>query len=100
MTPFPNEAWCPRCRVTHVPGTKRCIHCGGAVLPERPAEGAASTAPVLQPGTFTPWPEAPPDDPEAEKTARAARPLRIGMAGIWILLAIVTAILRACNERG
>ena len=70
------------------------------MLPERPAEGAASATPVARAGDFSPWTQPPPDDADAEANARAARPLRIGMAAFWILLAIVTAILRTCNERG
>jgi hypothetical protein len=70
------------------------------VLPERPSENAAVTAPVVRPGDFAPWPEALPDDAEAEASARSARPLRIGMAALWILIGILGAILRACNERG
>jgi hypothetical protein len=100
MTGSPTEAWCPKCRVTHVPGTKRCIHCGGPVLPERPLQ-TFGNAPVMRPDTGSPFPEAPPpDDPEADAAARATRPLRLGMAAIWVLLAIGTAILRACSERG
>jgi hypothetical protein len=83
-----------------VPGTKRCIHCGGTVLPERPREGFGSAAPVTRPGTASPWPDAPPDDPEADATARAARPLRLGMAAVWVVIGIITFILRACSERG
>ena len=101
MTGSPTEAWCPKCRVTHVPGTKRCIHCGGTVLPERPLQSFGHAAPVTRPGTASPFPDAPPpDDPEADAAARAARPLRLGMAAIWVLLAIGTAILRACSDRG
>jgi hypothetical protein len=100
VTAFSAEAWCPRCRVTHVPGTTRCIHCGGPVLPERPAEGGARSAPTARAGGFSPWPEAPPDDPDAEARARTGRPLRISMAAIWVLIAILGAILRHCNERG
>jgi hypothetical protein len=100
MTTSPTEAWCPSCRVTHVPGTKRCIHCGGPVLPERPAAGGSSATPKMRPGTFSPWPAPPPDDAEAEEASTKARPLRIGMAAIWILLAILTGILRACSENG
>ena len=100
MTAFSAEAWCPNCRVTHVPGTKRCIHCGGPVLPERPAESFVRAAPSTGPDAASPWPQPPPDDAEAEARARAARPLRMGMAALWILLAIVTAVVRACSERG
>jgi hypothetical protein len=98
VTRFPNEAWCPRCSVTHVPGTARCIHCGGPVMPERPPEGVTSAAQTGLPGSLSPWQKAPPEEPEAG--TRTARPLRFGMAALWIVLAIVTAILRACREHG
>jgi hypothetical protein len=93
------EAWCPHCRVTHPPGTRRCLHCGGPVLSERPSEAGSAVGPVLRTGPSA-WP--PPADAEddAAETSRVARPMRIGMAAIWILLAIGTAIVRACTERG
>jgi len=100
MTTTPTEAWCPSCRVTHVPGTRRCIHCGGPVMPERPAAGAGGAAPMLRTGTPSPWPQSPPDDAEADEAAAKARPLRLGMAAVWVVLAIVTGILRACSENG
>jgi hypothetical protein len=81
------EAWCPSCRVTHPPGTRRCLHCGGSVLAERP-------------GAAAPWPIEAGEDEEAREPARAARPLKIAMAALWVVLAIVTGILRACAERG
>lgn len=94
------EAWCPRCRVTHPPGTRRCLHCGGPVLAERPAAGGIASGPVVRQGAAAPWPIEAGEDEEAREPARAARPLKIGMAALWIVLAIVTGILRACAERG
>jgi len=94
------EAWCPRCRVTHPPGTRRCLHCGGTVLPERPAAGAFAGGPVVQPGSATPWPIEAGEDEETREPPRAARRMKAGMAALWIVLAIVTGILRACAERG
>ena len=99
-TSFPHEAWCPSCRVTHPPGTRRCLHCGGPVSPQRPAEGGATPAPVTRPGSASPWPTQPDDDEQAAEPAAAARPLKIAMAGLWIVLAIVTGILRSCTEGG
>jgi hypothetical protein len=95
-----HEAWCPSCRVTHPPGTRRCLHCGGPVLPERPAAGGIAPGPVVRQGTPTPWPIEAGEEEEARESMRAARPLKIGMAALWIVLAIVTGILRACAERG
>ncbi len=93
------EAWCPHCRVTHSPGTRRCLHCGGPVLPERPAAGVAA-GPVVRPGSASPWPIEAGGDEETSETVRAARPMKIGMAAVWVVLAIVTGILRACSENG
>ena len=96
-----HEAWCPSCRVTHPPGTRRCLHCGGPVLPERPVAGGIAPGPVVRPGAAAPWPiEAGQDEEAREPVVRAVRPLKIGMAALWVVLAIVTGILRACAERG
>lgn len=94
------EAWCPRCRVTHPPGTRRCLHCDGAVLPERPGAGGVAQAPMVRQGAATPWPMEGADDEEAREPVRAAAPKKLGMAALWVVLAIVTGILRACSERG
>jgi hypothetical protein len=99
-TSFPHEAWCPSCLVTHPPGTRRCLHCGGPVSPERPAEGSAAPAPLARPGSASPWPPQAGDDEQAADPARAVRPMKIAMAGLWIVLAIVTGILRSCTEGG
>jgi len=94
---YPHESWCPHCRVTHPPGTRRCLHCGGGVLPQRPAAGAPEAARV-QP--FDRAAGAEPDEEEAAELPRGARPLRIGVASLWLLLALAGAILRTCAERG
>ena len=94
------EAWCPRCRVTHPPGTRRCLHCGGGVSPVRPAAGEFASGSVVRPGSATPWPIEAAEDEAPSEPARAARPMKIGMAAVWVVLAIVTAILRACTEGG
>ena len=95
-----HEAWCPQCRVTHPPGTRRCLHCGGPVMPSRPPEGGAAPGPVLREGPFAPWPDAEGRDEEAAPPNRAVRGVRVGMAALWIAIAIATAIARACAERG
>jgi hypothetical protein len=64
MSPY--EWWCPRCQVTHPPGTRVCIHCGGPVGPER-SPGRDRLAAIGALG----WPDrpnAPPDDREEEDT--------------------------------
>ena len=94
------EAWCPSCRVTHPPGTRRCLHCGGPVLPERPAAGGVAPGPFVRQGAAAPWPIEAGDDEETREPVRAARPMKISMAALWVVLAIVTGILRVCAERG
>lgn len=100
-----HEAWCPRCRVSHPPGTKRCLHCGGGVLPVRPVEGMrvqqqarVARGPIEIP--TAPDIVAAPGDQEEDAAAPVARPFRIGIATIWVLLAVVGTILRSCAERG
>ena len=95
-----HEAWCASCRVTHPPGTRRCLHCGGPVLPERPAAGGLAGGPVVRQGSATPWPIEAGEAEESSEPARAANPMKFGMAALWVLLAIVTGILRACSEPG
>jgi hypothetical protein len=101
---YPHEAWCPSCHVSHVPGTKRCLHCGGAVMPMRPVSSMGGGKPTLAHagGAASGLPDlvATEGDGEGAETPRAARPLRIGVATIWIVLAVVGAILRTCAERG
>ena len=91
------EAWCPSCRVTYPPGTRRCLHCGGPVLAERPA-GDIARGPIVRPGTAAPWSIEAAEDEQTPVPARAARPMKIGMAALWVVLAIVTGILRACAD--
>ena len=95
-----HEAWCPSCRVTHPPGTRRCLHCGGPVLPERPAAGGVAPGPFVRQGAAAPWPIEAGDEEKTHEPARAARPMKISMAALWVVLAIVTGILRVCAERG
>ncbi len=76
------------------------MHCDGAVLPERPGAGSVAQAPVMRQGAATPWPTEVAADEEAREPMRAAPPKKIGMAALWVVIAIVTGILRACSERG
>ena len=97
---YSHEGWCPHCKVTHPPERKLCLHCGGPVLPHRVPAGATPTTPATRDAGPFGMP-APAEAEEAEaQVARAANPLRFGFAAIWIVLGIVTAILRACSERG
>ena len=101
---YPHEAWCPRCSVSHPPGTRTCLHCGGPVMPVRLVEEGQRGAAPPPPGPLEiptrPEIVAPDDDDGGNAADRIARPLRIGIAGIWLVLAIVGALLRACSERG
>lgn len=95
---YAHEAWCPRCRITHPPERKQCLHCGGPVLAHRPPDGIA---PPPRTGPFgMPAPPEAEEEEAASRVARASRPLRFGFAAIWIVLGIVTAVMRACAERG
>ena len=92
MTPY--EAWCPRCRVTHPPETRVCIHCGGRVARDR---GAAESPPTRfgPPGAR----EEPPDaEAEVPEQAQAARPLRVALAVLWVLLAIAGTLWQRCHH--
>jgi hypothetical protein len=88
----PYEWWCPRCRVTHPPGRKACVHCGGRVQPSR----EAAPAPLPFP------PEAEPGEATGSEDAEApvARPLRLGLTLTWLALAVGAAILRMCSQGG
>lgn len=97
------EWWCPRCRVTHPPGRKVCVHCGGRVQESRDARGAFDPRAALEARLGLPAPggeepaTAPGEDPSE---ARGARGLRIGTTVVWVLLAAVATLLRMCQERG
>lgn len=113
------EGWCPRCTVTHPPGTRSCLHCGGPVVPGRDLRGTEPERPVAvgvrarrsgpfglplpqapapsqRPGSGPASPRAPADEESAE--AQMARPLRIGMAVLWVLVAIGTALAQQCQR--
>jgi hypothetical protein len=97
------EWWCPRCRVTHPPGRKVCVHCGGRVQASRDAAPAFDPRAALEarlglpaPGGEAPESAEPADLPES----RGARGARLGMTLVWIALAVVATVLRMCQERG
>ncbi|RIL08139.1 MAG: hypothetical protein DCC71_00655 [Proteobacteria bacterium] len=97
-----HEAWCPACHVSHPPGTKQCLHCGGRVMPVRPG-GATSLsareiAAAQEEEMVRSFPENAPE--EAQETPRATNPLRLGVAALWLILAVFGAIARTCAERG
>jgi hypothetical protein len=105
------EWWCPRCRVTHPPGRKVCVHCGGRVQESRDGGprvfdvrsvletrlGVPSPAGQEPAGAGPSSSGAEPDDVPEPRGARGAR---IGMTVAWVLLAVVATLLRMCQERG
>lgn len=102
----PYEWWCPRCRVTHPPGRKQCLHCGGPVQTSRdPAPAVFDPRAILEGRLRGPAPDgAPPpadaEEAEAAPESRSARGARIGMTVVWIALAIGASLLRMCQEQG
>lgn len=101
MQTYSHEAWCPRCHVSHPPGTRQCLHCAGSVLPARPIEmlrGASATAsPSLMDVA-----SAPADAADEEQAAAPAKlsPLKLGMNLIWVALFVIVTVMRVCSERG
>jgi hypothetical protein len=97
---YPYEAYCPHCRVSHPPGTRRCIHCGGAVMKERPAGGTPLRVPIdISHGPGEPQEEGVERD-EADEAAPARRssgPLRLAISLVWILAAVAITVYRACT---
>lgn len=90
------ESYCWKCRVTHPPGTRRCIHCGGPVSDERPGAGTR----ILREGMRAEAAAQETDVDDAEERPEAPRGLRLGMTAVWILLAIAASLYRACSGGG
>jgi hypothetical protein len=87
------EVYCPRCQVSHPPGTRICLHCGGRTT----ARGAASGGPHPLRARSGPVPTAgvPPEE-EEEGVGGAPRGLRIGLTVVWLALAVAASLYRAC----
>ena len=114
MTDFSTEyeVRCSRCDVSFPVGQKRCIHCGGRLgsrgvkeMGFTPAEGfkppgvgydSSEQGQGLRAASGTPLAM----DEESESEAPAGRFgfLRGGMTLVWIVLAGLYSILRACGE--
>jgi hypothetical protein len=96
------EWWCPRCRVTHPPGRKVCVHCGGPVQTSRDAAPAFDPRAALEARLGLPQPGG--DEPvaaePAEAESRASRGARLGTTLVWVVLAVVATLLRLCQEQG
>ncbi len=86
------ESYCWQCEVTHPPGTKRCVHCGGRVS-ARPHPGELEMMRAREEIA------APIGDEEAEagEAERVPRPFRIGITAVWLLLALVGSLYRVCS---
>lgn len=106
--PPSHEAYCPSCRVSHPPGTRRCVHCGGQVMRERPEDAGGMHEPTQTIEELVLATEAPGDalDPEALETAEqesAKKPAgfaRVALSLIWIAVAIGISVYRGCQGGG
>ena len=106
------ETWCHACSVSFPVGTKKCLHCGGRVRPERPRasmrrrEAAEVDLLAASPLSYsdevdslTARPDQPvsdaPLEPEEEPARRSL--LRGGMTVIWMILLAAGYAWRACS---
>lgn len=102
------EAYCASCRVSHPPGTRRCVHCGGAVMRERPEDAGhlrepAKTIEELVVATEAPGAVLGPEDIETGEEEGAKKPpgiTRIALSLIWIAVAIGISVYRGCQGGG
>jgi hypothetical protein len=83
------EVRCEHCQTSFAPGTKQCIHCGGAIGRRLLGFDALAGAAGESSGAGAQQPSAP-DAPPA-----LGRIVRFAMIG----LVVVTAIARACFEQ-
>ncbi len=104
-----HESWCPRCRVTHPPERKVCVHCGGRTEPHRDGaqvfDAQSARQAQLQHGMATGRSRVEPvpvdvADEEAEPESRTVRGARLGLTLVWIALAVGASLLRMCQEPG
>jgi len=92
------EVRCQHCNVSFPVGTKRCIHCGEKI--GRPLFAPITSedgTPIFRPADGLADAEA--DDGDAEVAPRGGRFLRTGFTVFWLLLAVLSAAVRACQER-
>jgi hypothetical protein len=82
---------CPRCRVTFPVEQKRCLHCGGPLLPGGEAQALQSR---------TPRPLELELDPEelGDEARKPGASLRRGMLALWLLLALGGSLMRSCFD--
>lgn len=92
------ESYCTSCQVSHPPRTRRCLHCGGEVMKERPAhvgtmrQGEETTfEDLLQPESERP------QDEEESAPRKAPGGMRVAISLLWIAFAIGISIYRGCQ---
>lgn len=78
------EVRCERCKTSFAPGTKQCVHCGGAIGRRLLAFDALAGGGPSMPGGVA-------SEPTADAQPGFARWIRIAM----IALAVIAAIARA-----
>ncbi len=83
-----SEVRCERCKTSFAPGTKQCIHCGGAIGRRLLAFDALTGGEPGAPGSSEREPNAPDAQPKLGGILRLA----------MIALAVAVAIARACFE--
>jgi hypothetical protein len=98
------EWWCPRCQVTHPPGTRTCLHCGGRVQKSRDAAPAPDPQAALEVLLRRPVPEGDarraPGPPAEDEEPNMGRASRVGMTVAWLVIALLATVARLCAERG
>ncbi len=85
------EVRCWHCNVSFPIGTKRCVHCGEKIgrpaILGRPGDLELGEMPV-----FDPTEEA------AEAEPQRGRGFRLGVTALWLIAALLSAVVRACQE--
>lgn len=91
------EVRCENCDVTFPVGTKQCIHCGGRIgrpfVFGRGSEAAADELP-----DFDPLDERAMEQAEEAEDPQRGRGLRFGVTALWLIAALLSALVRACQD--
>ena len=79
------EVRCPSCDVSYPVGQRRCIHCGGRLGRQVDPEVASALGDI---------------DQEVEQDAQGTgrRLLRSSFTGFWVIVLVVSAVIRACQQ--
>ncbi|NNL67990.1 MAG: hypothetical protein HKP30_17205 [Myxococcales bacterium] len=90
------EVRCHDCDVSFPVGTKVCVHCGGRIgkpfLFRGPREEPGGELPSFEAMEEQAMAEAEEADPSR------GRGLRIGVTALWLIAALFSALIRACQE--